>query len=86
MELEEQGALLELWNDFLAGLAGQVATAAAMREFYFEVVTHSPHYRYGMAPELFDLLIHGVFDLEQAVLWSARRAADDHQADRKSVV
>lgn len=75
MELEEQEALLALWREFLDGKA---PTAAAMREFYVDVVAHSDHYRYGMAPELFDLLVHGVFDLEQAVLWtSARRVAED---------
>lgn len=77
MELEEQEALLALWREFLDGKA---PTTAAMREFYFDVVAHSDHYRYGMAPELFDLLVHGVFELEQAVLWtSARRAGTSAQ-------
>jgi hypothetical protein len=52
-----------------------------MREFYFDVVAHSRHYRYGMAPVLFDLIIHGVFDEAQSALWSsARSAASDHRA------
>jgi len=78
MEREEQEALLDLWTEFLDGRA---LDGALMREFYFEVVSYTRHYRYGMAPELFDLLVNGVFDLEESVLWaSAQRAADDHRA------
>ena len=79
MKLEEQEALLELWTDFLDG---QAPTPAAMREFYFEVVAYSGHYRYGMAPEVFDLLIHGVFDVERASLWAlGRPIRDGHRAN-----
>jgi len=78
MEREEQKALLDLWTEFLDGRA---VKGALMREFYFEVVACTRHYRYGMAPELFDLLVNGVFDVEESVLWaSARRGADDHRA------
>ncbi|NBC21994.1 MAG: hypothetical protein GVY21_00815 [Gammaproteobacteria bacterium] len=79
MQREEQEALLDLWTDFLDGRAPD---GALMRDFYFEVVSYTAHYRYGMAPELFDLLVNGVFDLDDTVLWaSARRATDDdHRA------
>ena len=65
MQLEEQEALLEMWKDFLNGrhLSGGAPSGALMREFYFDIVSFSPHYRYGMAPELFDLLINGAFGL-----------------------
>jgi hypothetical protein len=80
MTLEEQRALLELWSQYLAD-HGRRPTAAAMREVYVDVVAHSRHYRYGMAPVLFDLIIHGVFDEAQSALWSsARSAASDHRA------
>lgn len=78
MKLEEQEALLEMWKDFLGG---QRPSAALMRAFYFDVVSHSPHYRYGMAPELFDLLINGPFELKASAKWSvAHRAAGGHRA------
>lgn len=79
MERGEQRALLDMWTVFLAGRA---PSGPLMREFYFDVVSYSPHYRYGLAPELFDLLINGVFELDQAVLWRVARetAGDDHRA------
>ncbi len=79
MNREEQVALLQMWTTFLGG---RRPTGPLMREFYFDVVAYSPHYRYGLACELFDLIINGVFDLEQSVSWGvARKAADgDHRA------
>lgn len=78
MELEEQEALLDLWTGFLDG---RVPDGALMREFYFDVVSYTSHYRYGMAPELFDLLANGVFDVTQSRLWSAAQGTtDDHRA------
>lgn len=78
MSVEEQEALLEMWKDFLGG---QRPSAALMRAFYVDVVSHSPLYRYGMAPELFDLLVNGIFQLKHSALWTrAYRDADGHRA------
>ena len=78
MELEEQEALLDLWTGFLDGRAPD---GSLMREFYFDVVSYTAHYRYGMAPELFDLLANGVFDVTRSRLWSvAQGTTDDHRA------
>ncbi len=78
MELEEQEALLDLWTGFLDG---RVPDGGLMREFYFDVVSYTGHYRYGMAPELFDLLVNGVFDVTQSRFWSAAQGTtDDHRA------
>ena len=78
MKLEEQEALLDLWKEFLGR---RRPSAALMREFYFEVVTYSRYYRYGMAPEVFDLLVNGTFGPADSELWAAaHRAAGDHRA------
>ena len=83
MQPEEQEALLEMWKDFLVGrpLSGRAPSGALMRAFYFDVVSFSPHYRYGMAPELFDLLVNGAFRAGEGGLWAAAcRAGGDDQA------
>lgn len=71
MQLEEQEALLEMWTDFLEG---RKPSAALMREFYFEVISRSRYYRYGMAPEVFDLLVNGPFEVLDTG-WAAGRRA-----------
>lgn len=79
MNGEEQRAVRHLWQQFLAG---RRPSGILMRTFYVEVVARTEHYRYGIAPEIFDVLINGVFEVdEDAALWSAAwRAADDHRA------
>jgi hypothetical protein len=78
MNLEEQQRVLQLWIEFLAD---RRPTGRLIREFYFEVVSGSPGYRYGMAPELVDLILNGEFELSRCTLWTAPlRLADDHQA------
>ncbi len=77
MQLEEQEALLDLWEDFLGSRAPD---GALMREFYFEVVSYTRHYRYGMAPELFDLLVNGLFDAERSATWATAQRAGGHRA------
>ncbi len=78
VDLEEQDALLDLWMDFLNG---RQPSAALMREFYFDVVSYSRHYRYGMAAEVFDLLVNGRFELADSRLWSASfQQTGDHRA------
>lgn len=76
MNREEQEAVRHLWQYFLAG---RRPSGMLMRTFYVEVLAHTDHYRYGIAPEIFDVLINGVFEVEEdALLWSAAgRAADD---------
>ena len=78
MKLEEQEALLDLWKGFLDGRA---VDGALMREFYFDVVSYTRHYRYGMAPELFDLLVNGVFDdTRSGIQADALGRPEDHRA------
>jgi hypothetical protein len=78
MQLGEQEALLDLWMDFLNG---RRPSGALMREFYFDVVSYSRYYRYGMAPEVFDLLINGPFSVRDGGMWStAYRSGGDHRA------
>ncbi|MDZ7671008.1 MAG: hypothetical protein U5Q16_16880 [Gammaproteobacteria bacterium] len=79
MNREEQRAVRHLWQHFLAG---RRPSGMLMRTFYVEVLAYTDHYRYGSAPEIFDVLINGEFELgEDAVLWSkAGCAADDHRA------
>lgn len=77
MQLGEQKALLAMWTDFLAG---RRRTGTLMREFYFEVVSYSCYYRYGMAPEVFDLLVNGPFEIRNSELWTAAYRPADHRA------
>lgn len=78
MNGEQQEAVLDLWHGFLAG---RRPSGRLMREFYTDVFSQSECYAYGLAPEVFDVLIHGAFDLEAAVLWSSAWGADDdHRA------
>ena len=77
MDIAEQQALLRLWNDYLDG---REASSALMRDFYREAVPASGHYRYGMAPELFDLLVNGVFDPARARLWNGHVRRTDPRA------
>jgi hypothetical protein len=78
MNGEQQEAVVDLWRGFLAG---RRPSGWLMREFYTDVFSRSDCYAYGLAPEVFDVLIHGAFYLEDAVLWSsAWRADHDHRA------
>ncbi len=78
MELEEQEALLGLW---IAFLDHRPPSAPLMREFYFGDVSRSQYYRYGMAAEVFDLLINGPFEPGSSRLWArSYRAAGGHRA------
>ena len=79
MEQHEQLDLLDMWNDFLEG---RRPSGRLMREFYFDVVSHSRLYRYGMAAELFDLLINGTFRFDDRKPWAhwEDRNSDDPRA------
>lgn len=74
---EEQDALLGMWAEYLGD---RPPSAPLMRAFYLDVVYFSPHYRYGMAPELFDLLVNGPFQPAEAGLWAAAHRRPGHQA------
>lgn len=79
MDLDEQRDVLRMWQEFLSR---RRPSPRLMREFYFEVVARSSHYRYGMAAEVFDLLINGVFHFNGDKSWGRwdDRHSDDHRA------
>lgn len=79
MQLEEQEALLGMWMDFLEG---RQPSAALMRDFYFDVISRSRYYRYGMAPEVFDLLVNGPFEARDKAGWDISRRAGPAAAPR----
>ncbi|MEQ8857536.1 MAG: hypothetical protein RIC56_02705 [Pseudomonadales bacterium] len=81
MEHEEQKALLRMWANFLAG---RRPSGPLMREFYFNVVAYSSHYRYGLAPELFDLILNGLFDIEQSASWSLAQETAAEEGDHRA--
>ena len=79
MTLEEQTKIVAMWQAYVgnpveddaAADAVPVAAPEANRDmvsFYVEIVRECPFYRYGMAYEVFDVLVNGPFDPQTANL------------------
>ncbi|MDA1076583.1 MAG: hypothetical protein O3A63_17790 [Proteobacteria bacterium] len=59
MEVSEQHELLTMWRGYLGA---REPSYRNMRDFYLDVVLTSNLYRYGIAFEVFDIIMNGVFD------------------------
>jgi hypothetical protein len=71
MEVSEQHELLMMWRDYLGDRSPSFRN---MRDFYLDVVLASSLYRYGIAFEVFDVIMNGVFDpaaasVKAAAVW-----------------
>jgi hypothetical protein len=77
MDLAEQQLLLEAWRRYSRD---RDLSNATLVEFYFDVVTALPFARHGLAFEVFDLIINGVFEL-QADAWRHADPARGGEAD-----
>ena len=59
MDLKEQRMLLAWWDEYNGD--GPV-TNQRLRDFYFDVVTDSCLYHYGVVFEVMDVIANGMFD------------------------
>ena len=66
MTLEEQTKILAMWEAYLGGAKPE--QSVDMVSFYVEIVRECPFYRYGLAYEVFDILVNGAFDPQTANL------------------
>lgn len=69
MNPAEQARLVSLWEGFLGD---RTPTNDILRHFYLDVVIELDVYAYGIASEVFDVLINGVFDEARSHSWNAR--------------
>ena len=70
MSLKEQLKIIAMWQAYVGEPSGET-TPELNRDlvsFYVEIVRECPFYRYGMAYEVFDILLNGPFDPQDANL------------------
>ncbi len=87
MTLEEQEKIIAMWQAYMGDQHANQDTDATqepggnrdMVSFYVEIVRECPFYRYGMAYEVFDIIVNGPFDPQHA---SLERYAERINLDR----